>query len=210
MKNSLTRLSVTSLLLSAVAAAPAMAKDVKHINKTLDVEQGKQIELSVPVGSLNVNTCDCSEITLDITIEPSDGWSLFGKTDVSELELGIKDRSSRLSFEINEDDVKQTWTVTLPASSPLAIEMGVGDVEITELNNDLNADVGVGSIDIATSADDYRLITLQSGVGDTSIRGFNGDVNEKRSIVSSNTSYHGKGRFDIDIEVGVGEVDIRR
>jgi hypothetical protein len=201
----------TFALLSTVAATSAFAKDVKHISKTVKVDEGQAISLNVPVGSLKVETCTCNEVTLDIRVESSEGsWSIFSSGgDVDNAELSIRERRSSMIFEVDEDDTKQKWTVTVPVSSALNIEMGVGEVDVNDLNNDLNAEVGVGSINVDLQGDDYRRIDLESGVGDTSIKGFGDKVTTKRSIVSSSAKYRGDGEYSVTVEVGVGEADIR-
>ncbi|NQZ07177.1 MAG: hypothetical protein HRT35_08445 [Algicola sp.] len=205
MKKSLVALA----LFTTLASSTVMAKDVKRISKTMDVEQGQKISLNVPVGSLDVQTCDCNEITIKVTVEPSNNkWGFFSSgADVDNAELKIRERSSGLSFEIDEDDTKQKWKVTLPASSALDIDMGVGSVDVEDLSNSLNAEVGVGQISVDLSGDNYQRIELESGVGDTSIDGFSG-VKTKRSVVSSEASFRGDGEYSISIEVGVGSADV--
>lgn len=198
----------TFALLSAIIATSAVAKDSKQINKTMDIAQGQKIALDAGVGTLTIETCQCNEIELQISIEEQDGWSLFGSTDVDSVELKIKERNNRISFIIDDDDIKQKWKVTLPASSALAIELGVGEVEINNFSNDLTAEVGVGSIDVELNSDNYRDIELGSGVGETSVSGLKGQVKSKRAVVSSSTRYHGEGEHSISIEVGVGEASV--
>lgn len=205
MKKSLIALA----LFTTLASSTAMAKDIKRINKTIEVEEGQKISLNVPVGSLDVQTCDCNEITIKVTVEPSDSkWGIFGSgADVDDAELKVRERRGGLSFEVDEDDTKQKWKVTMPASSALDIDMGVGSVDVEDLSNSLNAEVGVGQISVDLSDDNYQDIELESGVGDTSIDGFSG-VKTKRSVVSSEAHYRGDGDHSINIEIGVGEADV--
>lgn len=200
----------TFALLSTVIATSAMAKDSKNISKTVDINEGQQISIKVPVGSLKIETCDCNKIELEIKVEESEGsWSLFSSSSIEDAQLDVKNRHNRVTFEVDEDHSKQTWTVRLPAASALNIEMGVGEVHINDFNNDLNAEVGVGDIEVDINNDNYQAIKLESGVGSTSIAGMSGDVDTERSIVSSSTSYHGNGKYAMDIDVGVGAADVR-
>jgi hypothetical protein len=200
---------VAFALLSTLATTSALAKDVKHITKTVDVDNGQKISLHVPVGSLDVEICDCNEITIKVKVEAGDSsWSLFSSGNVDDAELSVRHRNNSLKFEIDEDDTKQKWQVTMPASSALNIDIGVGEVDVQGFHNDLTADVGVGQITVSLEGKNYDDIKVESGVGDASIRGFN-DVDKERSIVSSSAHYRGDGKFAIDVEVGVGEVTIR-
>jgi hypothetical protein len=205
MKKSLIALA----LFTTLASSAVMAKDIKRISKTMEVEAGQKISLNVSVGSLDVQTCDCNEITIKVTVEPSDGKrGIFSKSaDVDDAELKVRERSSSLSFEIDEEDTKQKWKVTVPATSALDINMDVGSVDIEDLSNSLNAEVGVGQISVDLADDNYQDIELESGVGDTSIDGFSG-VKTTRSVVSSEAHYRGDGEYSINIEIGVGEADV--
>ena len=212
MKKSLATFALLSTVLSTFISTSAVAKDNKHISKTMDINEGQKISINVPVGSLKVDVCECDTIELSVTVESSsNSWNIFSSNgDVDDAELKIKQRSNSIAFEIDEENTKQKWQVTLPASSPLAFEIGVGEVRVNDLNNDLKADIGVGEANIHLSDNNFQQIELDSGVGDTSIRGFKGEVDSHRAVVSSSASYHGNGEHSISVDVGVGEVNVRR
>ena len=200
---------VAFALLSTLAASSAFAKDVKHITKTVEVQSGQKISLNVAVGSLDIETCNCNEVTLKIKVEQGESnWSIFGSGNVDDAKLTVRNRNSGLKFEVDEDDTKQKWTVTVPATSALNIDMGVGEVKVEDFNNSMNADVGVGHIIVSLEGKDFDNIKVDSGVGDATIRGFD-DVDKDRAMVSASARYSGQGKHAINIDVGVGEATIR-
>jgi hypothetical protein len=200
---------VAFALCSALATGTALADDVKTLRKTVEVEKGQKISFNVPVGSLKVETCDCNEVTVKVKVEPSDGsWNIFSSGNVEDAELSVRQRGNGISFEVDEDDTKQKWRVTMPASSALNIDVGVGQVDVNDFNNSLRAEVGVGQITVDVEGENFDDIKVESGVGDASIRGFSG-VDKARAMVSSSAHYRGDGDYSIDVEVGVGEASVR-
>lgn len=200
---------ITTALLATFASSAVMAKDIKTIEKTLDVDNGQTLSFNVAVGSLEIETCKCNEVSLKIKVEPSDGnWSLFSSKDVDDAELTVNQRSSGLRFEVDEKDTKQKWTVTVPHSSALNIEVGVGHVEVQDFENDLDAEVGVGHISVDLSGEDFDSIKIDTGVGDAAISSLEGKVKNKRAMVSDSARYSGNGKYNINLDVGVGDANV--
>lgn len=196
-----TALALTTALFSSNLV---IAKDSKLIKETIDIDKGHHVVVAVPVGSLEVETCACNEMSISVRVEPSnDGWFSSGK-NVEDAELSIKRSQDEISFEVDMEKTKQKWRVTVPQSSAMDVEMGVGAVNIYNFDNSLNAEVGVGEVEVEVQQDNYQSIRLETGVGETKIRGMNGDTKTKRAVVSSKTRYSGNGDHDIRIEVGVG------
>lgn len=200
---------LTAAILTTIATTGASAGDMKTLNETVDVDKGQKLNFSLPVGSFDLETCNCNEVSIKVKVEPSnDGWSLFSSKSVDDVELSIKERRGGLSFEVDKDETKQKWVVTVPQSSALNIEVGVGHIELHEFNNDLNAEVGVGHIEVELADDNYDRINAKTGVGDSAIKHLKGEIKNKRSMVSDSAKYYGDGQYNMDIEVGVGDIKV--
>lgn len=204
------KLALAMTLIAASISTNLYAADEKRITETLTMNQGQNLEIDFPVGSIEIITVDGNELSIEIEIEGKDeGW--FSKNrDVSNIELNKRVRDNRISLEIDEDNLNQEWVIKVPKSAAIDIEVGVGSIEIQKLENSFDADVGVGSIRIDTVLDDFKRIDLSTGVGDTSIKGFSGDLESSRNIVSSETRYSGNGEYSIEAEVGVGDIKVRK
>lgn len=204
------KLALAMTLIAASISTNLYAADEKRITETLTMNQGQNLEIDFPVGSIEIITVDGYELSIEIEIEGKDeGW--FSKNrDVSNIELNKRVRDNRISLEIDEDNLNQEWVIKVPKSAAIDIEVGVGSIEIQKLENSVDADVGVGSIRIDTVLDDFKRIDLSTGVGDTSIKGFRGDLESSRNIVSSEARYSGNGEYSIEAEVGVGDIKVRK
>ena len=193
------------LMLSAVSA-----DSTKQILRNIDGSSLVSLELDISVGELDIEIYDGDEIQLEIDIEAQRRWFLFRNRNVDHVELQVRDDGSNLYLGIDERNIEQHWRVKLPAKLALEIDMGVGDIHIRDFANNLEMDVGVGSVRVELADIDYELIHLSVGVGEASIRGFANGTDNERNFISADSYYHGEGDLRMNIEVGVGEVDVRK
>ena len=193
----------------ALTTTYAMAKDSRELNHNFAVSGASQLDIDFPVGSLEVESYDGSEVVVTVRIEPKNDNSWFSSdVDLSDIELSHSQSASSLSLKLDNDDIQQNWHVKMPKSMAIDVELGVGDIEINDASNSVEIELGVGAVRIDSALDDYKRIELDTGVGDTKIRGLKNDVNTSRKVVSSHSSYRGNGQYDIEVEVGVGDIKV--
>lgn len=197
------------LALSA-AVMTAQAKDSKTITASFPSNSLAELEVDIAVGKIDLQTYNGDTIEVDILVELKESDSWFGKPDVSEATLNSNTSGDKLSLEINSDDYELSWQVKVPVNLALDVEVGVGKIDIQDLNNSADLEVGVGKIKIETTATDFKKVSLDSGVGKTAISGFGNVETSEKSMVGSTTDYRGQGQYSIDAEVGVGNIRLRR
>ncbi len=187
----------------------AIAKDSHELNHSFATSGINQLNIEFPVGSLEVESYNGSDVVVKVRIEPKSDNSWFSSdADLSDVKLNHSQSTSSLSLILDNDDIKQDWHVKMPKSMAIDVELGVGDIEINDASNSVDIELGVGAVKIDTTLDDYKRIKLDTGVGDTKIRGFKKDVNTSRKIVSSHSSYSGNGQHTINVKVGVGDIKV--
>jgi len=193
----------------ALTTTYAMAKDSRELNHNFAVSGASQLDIDFPVGSLEVESYDGSEVVVTVRIEPKNDNSWFSSNvDLSDIELSHSQSASSLSLKLDNDDIQQNWHVKMPKSMAIDVELGVGDIEINDASNSVEIELGVGAVRIDSALDDYKRIELDTGVGDTKIRGLKNDGKTSRKVVSSHSSYRGNGQYDIEVEVGVGDIKV--
>lgn len=187
----------------------ALAGDSVRLEENFKIDANSTIHFDIPVGSLDLRTHNSDEVIINVRVKAQeDGWfSSDADLDDAYLEKDIS--GSKVRLEIDLDDTVQEWEVTIPASANIDIDLGVGEIDLEDVEKDIFVDVGVGEVDIELASDDYDRIELESGVGATDLSGFRGEDSE-RNLVSESTYWRGNGRYQINVEVGVGEVDVRR
>lgn len=194
---------------AALISTSAIAKVEHEIKRSFTLDTQQAIDISFPVGSLEVNTHDGNEVKVSIELEEkNNGW--FADSDnLDELTLDSEQTANKLTLTLDNDDVQQTWLVSVPRSLAVNLDLGVGDIEINDFANSADIEVGVGAVRIDSQSDDYKYINLDSGVGDTRISGFENDAKTSRKMVSSESEYTGSGTHTIKIEVGVGDIKVK-
>jgi hypothetical protein len=187
----------------------ALADSSKHISQVIDATTLESARLDISVAELDIEIYDGDEIQLEIEIEAQGRWWSFRDGDVDHVELEVRGSGASVYLGIDENNIEQHWRVMMPAKLALDIDMGVGDVHIEKFTNNLEMELGVGSVRVEVDDTDYNVIHVSAGVGDANIRGFATRVDNERSFISSESRYHGDGDLEIDIELGVGDVEVR-
>ena len=205
------QLTLISALVMTLSATSALASDIKVLEKTIDAKSFNKLVLDVPVGEIQVKVAKGTDISLVVELEPDEDW-LGRSSDLSDAQISIRDNGSTLKLKVDledDDDVEQNWTVTLPAEMAVALNLGVGSVEIDDLVSDINVDLGVGEIDIDVDTSLFDSIKLDAGVGDTSIKGGKGRYERDQVLVTSSSQLHGEGKKELEANVGVGDIEVR-
>lgn len=193
-------------IIASLFSIPALADSKITLNDQFTLPDNSIIHISVPIGSLNVNTHEANEIELDITVKASDdNW--FGSDDVSDASIVKRIKDNQVYLEVDLDDTVQNWSVTLPQSADIRFDVGVGQVEIENAEQDVQVDVGVGEVELTLTSDNYKRIDLDSGVGEVELEGFK-NAKHDRAMVSETVTWHGAGKYEINIDVGVGEIEV--
>jgi len=200
------------LLLTALTAflsTQTLAKSEHQINHSFAVDTQTTLDISFPVGSLEINTYNGNEVQVTVELVAKNNDWLNNSDDLESLTIDTQQTSNELALSLDNDDVQQTWTVTVPRSLAVNLDLGVGDIEINDFANSADIEVGVGAVRIDSQSDDYKYISLDSGVGDTRISGFVSDAKTTRKMVSSESEYSGSGTHTVKVEVGVGDIKVK-
>ncbi|NMM40388.1 hypothetical protein [Pseudoalteromonas arctica] len=198
-----------STLAIALLSSSAFAHSEHKLEHTFDVSAQQELMINVPVGSLELVTYKGNQVKVSIELKAkNDSW-FNDDVALEDITLSHKQNNDKLSLAIDNDDVQQTWIVSMPTTMAIDLELGVGDIEVNDFANSATIDVGVGAVQISSALDDYQSITLESGVGDTKISGMKNAPKHSRKIVSSESEYKGNGQYKINIEVGVGDIKVK-
>lgn len=199
----LTLFAITSM---ALVSATALAKDSKQFQDQVTVDANSTIKLDVGVGEFELSTHDGQFVKYTIEVEEANNkW--FGHVDWDDVKMQQKLSGNTLHLEVDGDDIKQTWRISVPRDANIELDMGVGEANLRGVGADVDAEIGVGELHIETLNTDYRKINLESGVGEASLSGFKGQQSS-RSFVSEEINWRGEGKYSIEAEVGVGEVSV--
>lgn len=207
MKPVLTAVTLATILI----AAPVFAGE-RTLSQTF-AYQGETLYLDVGVGEVEIEAGDGDEVSVEVVLTPAkgSGWLFGGKTDISEVELNTKiTEGKRLVLSLNDnDDIKEHWRITLPADAAVSVDMGVGRIATSGLDNSLEIDLGVGEVQVNHSHD-YGSISLHSGVGEVNFLRNGQQQPISQALVSQSFQSQSSGTGKLKVDVGVGEVGIQQ
>lgn len=187
----------------------SVADNYKNISQTLDAGGLDSLHIEFSVGELEVEVWEGESIELDIELKAERSWLTWRRRKVEDIEVDIRTSGDELFLAIDENKLNQHWVVKVPAKLALEIELGVGEIRIDGLDNNLKLELGVGEVEVITATDNFGQIRAAVGVGDATLRGFGAGAENERSFVSADAHYEGSGEYQIEIDLGVGETSVR-
>ena len=119
----------------------------------------------------------------------------------------------------------EEWSLTLPRHLALSVELGVGDIEISNTSADADLEIGVGdvsmkinggSVDVEIGVGDvtirgplaaFRSVEAASGVGDVRIVA-DGHKIVGEGFIAHSAEWKGAGDSIIEAESGVGDIRV--
>jgi hypothetical protein len=220
--------------LVVMVAGTAWADDRRSLEGRTSAAGIDKVLLDAGVGDIDVIGIDgTDDVTVTVELEPRRGgfFSSMKKArrEVEEAELRMDTARGVLRIEVETDSndrhFEEDWTVELPSRLALAIDLGVGDVEVRNLAGALTIDIGVGDVDaegvshdvsidlgvgdasIRATAADYGAVDGSGGVGDARLT-VRGQRIESSGFVGHSAEWTGDGAHTIEISVGVGDARV--
>lgn len=201
------KLPAVTLFAATVFSTNVLAEDSKLIEHTINVANQSSISINFPVGEIELVTSSDDQVVIEVVVKEK-GGSWFSSANLDNIELSQKVSDKSIKLEIDDDDIKQEWRVSIPQHLAVEVDLGVGQVEVNGVSRDVDVNVGVGAVELGLANNNYRIIDASSGVGDAHIRGVS-NVDNDRAVVSKNATWHGEGKYAVEVDVGVGDADIR-
>jgi len=207
--------TVSSLLVISAAfstlAITAVQADTDRTLSQLYSYNGQEVVLDIDVGSAEVFATDEQEIRVEVVVSPTESsWFTFwGSADISGVELDVDQGGKRITIKLNEqDDIKQEWKIYLPRQAAVNLNVGVGSIEVSNMENDIDIDLGVGHAEVRHEIL-YHSVSLESGVGEVSVDLQGQAVEVSRHFVRQ--AYHKEeqtGFGELNVNVGVGQIEV--
>lgn len=211
--------SLSLIALLCLAALPAAADEretVRTLRRSIPTAGIERIELDLPVGEAHITGEDRGDVQVDFELRCKPGKegcaeaarrvAIESSSRRGELALALRgfDRGQRRNLVLR-------GIVRIPAALDLRVDMGVGELKISGLAGNVEAELGVGEMTLRLPVDAARSIALDSGVGETHLQLPDGaQAGERSGLVGGKTSWeHGSGQAVIRAEVGVGEINAR-
>lgn len=198
-----------------IAGSAQAATVVRSLEQTLNLEPNETLALDLPIGDLKVVGSSSAETRITIDIKCSRGRRRC-ESAAEELEIRVRRRANRQILELEgwprwgSSGLSVEVLARVPPTTPLSVDMGVGEITVEGLESDLWIDLGVGEIDVEMASANVRSVNLDSGIGASSVSLDGHRVGAKRSFLGGKVDWSdGEGSARIEIDLGVGKITVK-
>lgn len=205
------------LTLGALLAPALMAVEVRTLEEDFAIEPHQRLRLDVPVAEVVIDGTNGDRVALTARLDCARFGSSRCRERAERFRIDARSSHRLLTLEIEGYEGKSSngWpevdlVVSVPRGVALELEMGVGELEIRGLENDLELDIGVGEVKIHVPERAVGSVDLEVGVGDADLRPRPRRTTREGFLFLGNEVRwnDGPGRAHLEVAVGVGEVDV--
>ena len=191
----------TSIVIAIVLLTGAVGASAKDYTLQVDANEVNQVDIDVNAGDVRLVGSTDDQVSVQVhEIDVTENCQVSVEHRGSTVELKAHIDRHRLS-EHCELDVE----IRLPASVPINLALGAGDVDLDDLGSALRASVGAGSVEGRTSGDQ---VILSTGAGDIEIAGLVSTVRARTGAGNIELNFDEAPRGTVHANTGVGDVEV--
>jgi hypothetical protein len=195
-----------TLLLMIGTAGAAMAEDCRTLEQSFEADALERVEIEVSVGELRVLPASDGRVHVTVEVCPRNGW--FRRNTVEKAELRADSDGETLELALNRDRYEEDWVVSMPAGLRLGADVGIGEVRIEGLREDIALDLGIGDLSIRGEAAHYGRVNGDVGIGEFHVDVPEENARHSRALVSASADWKSAGKAGIDADIGIGDAEI--
>jgi hypothetical protein len=195
-------------------AIPLQSEEVRSFHRSFDAHGIRALVMDIPVGEVEIEGSSSDRIEVDVTVECN--WKKSRCLQIAEeLDLVARDWDDELTLDV---EGMRKWRsiavhlevqISAPASMSLELDMGVGEVEISDFRGDVTVDLGVGEVEVQMDESHVRSVDLDTGLGEVRMD-YHGGRLEASGLFDNVLRWdEGAGSSKLRLETGVGEIDVR-
>lgn len=205
-------LIIASLGVTAIGLTkPAIANDsttFKRVEHQVSVAEQGQFVIHNNVGSLDIRYAEQPYVSVEVTFEGQRSGVFRRTTDVSNMDIEIRQSNDKLELSFDENNVNARWVIVAPAFATTRIHQGVGSLKSQYFSGNTTINLGVGDVEIQLDPALLADFDARVGVGAVSAQGLE-NTHSNRKIVSETVTASGNGDYQLAIDVGVGDIRVR-
>lgn len=202
-----------ALSLATVARAAVMQTEPQ----VFPVGKAQRVHMEFPVGDLRVVPSDGELVELHLQVRCSRGASADCAEIANRLVLESRERDGTLHLHLDRfprfrnNGLSLRGELRVPRRLAVRVEMGVGELDVTGIEGDLDVELGVGEAMVTLPRRTTSQVHVKTGVGEAAIMG-GGTGTQRSGVVGSSSRWsapEGQGRASVKLAVGVGEATVR-
>jgi hypothetical protein len=210
--------AVWVLVFAAVAGAagPDVAgRDDRVLERAIPVGSAERVRVQFSYGQLSIEPGEGNAVKLQLAVRCKRGGERCAEL-LDDIDFDVVTRDGEIEVRVdrlpkfNTRGISAKLRVFVPQGQRLVVEMGAGEIRISDLAHDVDIQLGAGEIDIHMPEAAVRSVALQAGVGDAQLRRGRGKIETARAhfIGASVRWDEGRGQARVAAQVGAGEVQL--
>jgi HEAT repeat protein len=207
-----------------LTTASVLVEETRALSSEAVLGPGQRLRIQLERGSFHIEAADTDRLQTEVTVSCYEGKvscvkllsvvTLDARSSANDLQLDVGG-VSRKKKEKKAAQRQLAWdaVVRVPRSTPVRVSLRVGDVTILGLENDIDIDLGVGSVDLELSQRAVSRVELRSDMGHPELEGQ--DIEDEIRHHDDGDHGHalewagGSGNANVNVEVGVGSISMR-
>lgn len=200
-----------ALLWAATARADEI---VRAFRQQVPTGSAQKVHLDFPVGSLEIEGWDGSQVDLDVKIA-CDHASSRCEDAAKDLRLVYNTSGDWLEVRVKDwphfgatKGLNVRAHVRVPRRLTLRADLGVGELHVRGTENDLTVDLGVGEVHVTLPKGAIGSADIDTGIGEASLVAGGRRYSSEGLIVRAIRWNEGTGRSAVKVDCGVGEIHV--
>jgi hypothetical protein len=201
--------------LALLCAFPAAAREtVRTFSKELPTAGIQLVDLDFSVGEVAVEAWDGGALQIDVQLQckhdrgscraAAQRVRLVYSTEGNKLHIEMKDWP-----KISGHSLEARIEIKMPRSLALDADLGVGEMRLAGLTNNVRANLGVGELTLTLPESAVGSVRADTGVGEANLTA-GGHHYESAGLFSKELHWDkGTGTAKIWADCGVGEINVR-
>jgi hypothetical protein len=199
---------------------PAFADEIYVVDElplVVPVTPGEPIRIEFGVGELEVEAIEGSELRAEVALDCRD---LDRATCLERgKRLVIEPRRTATGLEVRMKGLSRRWlrkigvigSVQVPRSSPLDLDIGIGDVDIVSGGEDLKVSMGIGDLSVEAPEDSVGTVAVRTKIGDATLTTSGESRPGKRvMLIGARVRWQeGQGPSTIEVGLRIGDARVR-
>ncbi|MDY7096177.1 MAG: DUF4097 family beta strand repeat-containing protein [Acidobacteriota bacterium] len=207
------------LILGLLAVAPpvlaAETEPIRTVDQSIPIEGVSSLHVILRIGDLTVRGTEGTDAEAQVKIhcvsnekdKCRDAAAKIGLAWVRDdqvLRLRITGTSRLSSRHIHIES-----RLEAPASLPLEIDVGAGDVHLAQTTSDVEIDIGAGDATAQLSKSAMRVVRLDVNAGDAQLTADGATVEGSGLVHKALNWTQGEGKAILEIDIGSGDARVR-
>jgi len=188
---------------------------IEVVDSLIPVPAGHGVRVRFPVGELKIRAADVESVATELEVRCGKLSAALCDKYRRKLRLAADSRDGVVEVRLvglpkwKLRKLRLDGAVTVPSRAPLAVEVGIGDVDIWAGERDLAVRMGIGDLTVHVAPEQVRSVRAATRIGDAGVRGAEQAEGRRRFLLGAVLDWTGgEGAIDIALALRIGDAAV--